>query len=102
MAVEIRYVVVRAGRETMTFTDKKTADAYDRKLEAVDRLCELMAGASVKVDEDTLDALAMHLADHAVDVVQCLKGLRPAGKQPAKKTSPTTSSDQPVPMDRAG
>ena len=112
MAVEIRYVVVRAGRETMTFTDKKTADAYDKKLEAIDRLCELMAEASVQVDEETLDVLATHLADHAADVMQCLKGLRPAGKRPAGKRpagkrpaserSSTTSPDQPEPIERAG
>ena len=54
MAVVIQYVVVRNGKEVMTFTSKKEADAHDKMLEIAEGLYDFLhqaelSGGSVSV-----------------------------------------------------
>ncbi|MFO1351474.1 MAG: YebG family protein [Gammaproteobacteria bacterium] len=42
MAVIVKYVVERNGKEIMTFASKKEADAYDRQLDIAEQLQALL------------------------------------------------------------
>jgi dsDNA-binding SOS-regulon protein len=74
MAVIIKYVVVRDGKEDMIFTSKKEADAYDKMLDIAERLNDFLQAAEVDIAEDKLDELAFFMAQHREPIGKLLRG----------------------------
>ena len=74
MAVIIKYVVVRDGKEDMIFTSKKEADAYDKMLDIAERLNDFLQAAEVDIAEDKLDELAFFMAQHREPLGKLLRG----------------------------
>jgi hypothetical protein len=89
MAVITKYVVVRKGVELeREFRVKKEAEAYDRMLDAAENLAGYIknAGLEIDLDDRTIDAVAVFLAQNGPEVTRILKGLKPAAA-PAKVSS---------------
>jgi dsDNA-binding SOS-regulon protein len=74
MAVIVKYVVVRDGKEDMMFSTKKEADAYDKMLDIAERLYAFLHTADLDIDDDKLDALTFFMARHHDQVGKLLKG----------------------------
>lgn len=91
MAVETRYVVVRnEGKEVMTFTDKKSADEYDRMLDMAEGLTSLLENAPLKLDDNTKEELSIYLAKQRDEVLYALQ----AKKRPADKSAKAKSKSE--------
>jgi hypothetical protein len=80
MAVIVKYVVVRDGKQDMIFTTKKEADAYDKMLDIAERLYDYLQSAEIDIADNTLDALTFFMAEHRDQIGTLLKG----GKLEAK------------------
>jgi dsDNA-binding SOS-regulon protein len=90
MAVIVKYVVVRDGKEEMMFATKKEADAYDKMLDIAERLSAYLRRAELDLTEDQLDAVTFFLATHRDQVGRLLKGgALDAVKEPAKASAET-------------
>jgi uncharacterized protein len=95
MAVETRYVVIRADKsnkeqEVMTFTDKRAADEYDKMLDMADNLFELLNSSGLDVDDQQAEAMSIFLAKQREEVLIALQ----AKKKPvAKKASVKKASN---------
>ena len=89
MAVIVKYIVVRNGEEKMTFATKKEADAYDKMLDIADNLFEFLEKSKkLKMTENQLEKISLHLAENRDDVIPILRGTKPMKKAPAKKAEP--------------
>ncbi len=92
MAVETRYVVIRSNRnneeqEVMTFTDKRSADDYDKMLDMADAMFEVLHNSSLDLPESQCEDLSVFLAKQREDVLvalQAKKKMSPANKKNAK------------------
>lgn len=95
MAVLVKYVVVRDGKEDMMFSTKKEADAYDKMLDIAERLYAFLHTAELNIDDDKLDALAFFMARHHVQFDKLLKGgkLEPAAADLASEQAPHVKED---------
>ncbi len=81
MAVIVKYVIVRNGKELdQVFSDKKEAEAHDSKLEAAEKLSVLIKQGDLKIDAtaETIDAIAFLLAENAPEVLKILKPVKVA------------------------
>ncbi|OUR78138.1 hypothetical protein A9Q77_03255 [Marinomonas sp. 42_23_T18] len=76
MPVIIKYVVERDGIEKMTFASKAEADAYDKLLDTVDDISQLLSSSQVLEDESQIDALSMYLAQNKDALLQALGSKR--------------------------
>jgi dsDNA-binding SOS-regulon protein len=83
MAVIVKYVVVRDGKEDMIFTTKKEADAYDKMLDIAEQLHAFMQTSEIDIAAEQLDDLAFFMAQHRDQIGSILKGVVP---DVAKKT----------------
>jgi dsDNA-binding SOS-regulon protein len=83
MAVIVKYVVVRDGKEDMIFTTKKEADAYDKMLDIAEQLQDFLLTSEIEIGVDQLDDLTFFMAQHRDEIGSILKGVAP---QAAKKT----------------
>ena len=92
MAVITKYVVVRNGVELdKEFLVKKEAEAYDKMLDADERLAAFIHEGELTIElaDDTIDAIAVFLAKNGPEVTRILKGLKPlvpAEKKPVVTT----------------
>jgi uncharacterized protein len=89
MAVITKYVVVRNGVELdKEFLVKKEAEDYDKMLDAAENLATYIkdAGLEIDLDDRTIDAIAVFLAQNGPQVSRILKGLKPGAGTAA--TSP--------------
>jgi uncharacterized protein len=97
MAVIVKYVVVRDGKQDMIFTTKKEADAYDKMLDIAEHLYDYLQSAELDIADNTLDALAFFMAEHRDQIGTLLKGgkldARAAKTKPAK-LSPDKPQDK--------
>ena len=90
MAVIVKYVVVRDGKEDMIFTTKKEADAYDKMLDIAEQLHGFLGTADIGVDAEQLDDLTFFMAQHRDEIGRILKGGAPeAAKKPAASKART-------------
>jgi len=105
MAVITRYIVVRNGVELdRVFAVKKEADAYDKMLDAADNLAAFIKSGQmdVVIEANTIDAIAVLLAQNGPEVVKILKGVKPvippSETEAAKDApaSPPASEPQPA------
>jgi dsDNA-binding SOS-regulon protein len=92
MAVITKYVVVRNGVELdKEFLVKKEAEAYDKMLDAAEKLAAFIKEAELEIDIDaeTIDAIAVFLATNGPEVTKLLKGVKPyvppVASEPQKK-----------------
>jgi dsDNA-binding SOS-regulon protein len=98
MAVITRYIVVRDGVELdLVFSVKKEADAYDRMLDAADKLVALIGDGEFEADLDdqTIRSIAVLLAKNGPQVIKILKGIRPVTPSipsPQKETPRPTAA----------
>lgn len=95
MAVETRYVVIRTDRnneeqEVMTFTDKRSADDYDKMLDMADAMFEVLHASSVELSEQDCENLSIYLAKQREDVLFALQ----AKKKPTASKKSKTSTEQ--------
>ena len=91
MAVITKYVVVRNGVELdKEFLVKKEAEAYDKMLDAAEKLAAFIREGDLEVElaECTIDAIAVFLAKNGPEVTRILKGLKPL-VAPVKKPEET-------------
>lgn len=89
MAVITKYVVVRNGVELdREFLVKKEAEAYDKMLDAADNLAAFIKGGGLEIslDDATIDAVSVFLAQNGPEVTRILKGLAPVAP-PAPETN---------------
>lgn len=95
MAVIVKYMVVRDGKEEMIFATKKEADAYDKMLDIAGRLSAYLQRAELDLTEDQLDAVTFFLAAHRDQVGRLLKGgALDAAAAPAKASAETPEQGQ--------
>ncbi len=83
MAVIVKYVVVRDGKEDMIFTTKKEAEAYDKMLDIAEQLHDFLQTSEVDIAPDQLDDLTFFMAQNRDQIGNILKGVAP---DVAKKT----------------
>lgn len=92
MTVEVRYLVIRDGKEVGMYLTKKEADEYDKMLDIAIELTSFIEKAEkVKLDEDTLEELTIYLSKHRDDVIRILKALKP--KKQVSNKQVATSKD---------
>jgi dsDNA-binding SOS-regulon protein len=92
MPVEVRYHVIREGKEIAVYTSKKEADAHDKMLDIAEELAEYISQAkTINIKEDLLEELCIYLSKNRDYVVRLLKGI----KQPQKilKTDPPVKKE---------
>jgi dsDNA-binding SOS-regulon protein len=77
MAVIVKYVVVRDGKEDMIFTTKKEADAYDKMLDIAEQLHDFILTSEIDIGADQLDDLTFFMAQHRDEIGSILKGVAP-------------------------
>lgn len=77
MAVIVKYVVVRDGKEDMIFTTKKEADAYDKMLDIAERLHSFIQTSEIDIAAEQLDDLTFFMAQHRDQIGRILKGSAP-------------------------
>lgn len=77
MAVIVKYVVVRDGKEDMIFTTKKEADAYDKMLDIAEHLHAFLQTAEIDIPADQLDDLTFFMAQNRDRIGSILKGAAP-------------------------
>lgn len=99
MTVVVKYVVVRNGKEVMTFSSKKEADAHDKMLEIAEGLFEFLQKAEPDIAADKLDELSFFIAKNRDQFAKLLKGGRPTAEQAA---APAPSSKNASPPQSAG
>ena len=102
MAVIVKYVVVRNGKEDMTFTTKKEADAYDRMLDIAEGLYTFLQTAEVDIPDDKLDDLTFFMAKHREPLGRLLRGgslAAPKEKVEETLAAKDKAADQPVAKD---
>ena len=89
MAVVVKYVVERNGKEVMTFADKKEADAYDKQLDIAEGLYEFIVTAELDIEDKTLDDLTFFLAKNRDRIAKLLKGqkIEPEEKSAAESAT---------------
>jgi hypothetical protein len=101
MSVEVRYHVIREGKEIAVYTSKKEADAHDKMLDIAEELVGFISQAdSINIEDETLEELCIYLSKNRDNVVRLLKGgkLPPkTAKEPAETAGlPKTSKSEEV------
>lgn len=84
MAVIVKYVVVRDGKEDMIFTTKKEADTHDKMLDIAEQLHDFIQTSEIDIPADQLDDLTFFMAQHRDQIGRMLKG---SATESAKKTA---------------
>lgn len=100
MAVIVKYVVVRDGKENMMFSSKKEADAYDKMLDIAERLYNFLHASELGIDDDQLDALTFFMAQHHNQLGKLLKGgkLEPSANAATAEAKPETKETKATPL----
>jgi uncharacterized protein len=82
MAVEVRYLVIRDGKEVGMYTSKKDADAHDKMLDIAESLFAFIEKADhIDLKENQLEELSIYLSFNREEVIKILKGVSPQGLQ---------------------
>lgn len=78
MAVKVKYMVIRKGKEVMSSVSQKEANAYDKMLDISDELMvfleEKVKEVFGDVDEKKLEEFCVHLASNKELVGKLLRG----------------------------
>lgn len=99
MSVEIRYHVIRNGKEVAMYTTKKEADEHDKMLDIAEHLADFIDQAEAfKVEESALEELTLYLARNRMAAIQILKGTKPKAPAPKPVEAPKAAPEpEPVP-----
>lgn len=82
MAVEVRYLVIRDGKEVGMYTSKKDADAHDKMLDIAESLFAFIEKAEhIDLKENQLEELSIYLSSNREEVIKILKGASPQALQ---------------------
>ncbi len=85
MAVEVRYHVIRDGKEVGMYATKKEADEHDRMLDIAENLFAFIQKAqNLNLNEESLEELSIYLAKNRNLALTILKGTKPRKPAPAK------------------
>lgn len=83
MAVEVRYLVIRDGKEVGMYTSKKEADAHDKMLDIAENIFSYIEKAeNINLSENQLEELSIYLSNNREAVIKILKGQKPTVPQP--------------------
>ena len=98
MAVEARYVVIRPDRnneeqEVMTFTDKRSADDYDKMFDMADAMFEVLHASSVELSEQDCESLSIYLAKQREEVLFALQAKKKQNLSKKVKESTEKQAD---------
>lgn len=75
MAVEVRYLVIRDGKEVGMYTSKKEADAHDKMLDIAESLFAFIEKAAhIDLKENQLEELSIYLSHNREEVIKILRG----------------------------
>ena len=101
MAVEVRYLVIRDGKEVGMYTSKKEADAHDKMLDIAESLFAFIEKAAhIDLKENQLEELSIYLSHNREEVIKILKGAPSPPLQldsaEAIETSTETSAKNPA------
>lgn len=89
MTVEVRYHVIRDGEEVAVYPTKKEADEYDKMLDIAFELGSFIEkNEKIKLDEETLEELAIYLSGHREEVIRILKAIKPRRQAPKEPAAP--------------
>ena len=100
MTVEVRYLVVRDGKEVGMYTTKKLADAHDKMLDIAENLFAFIEKAEhIDLKEEQAEELSIYFSQNRETVIQILKGATPTApkdtpKEDMKKAAP--AKDKPM------
>ncbi|NNF98791.1 MAG: YebG family protein [Desulfobacteraceae bacterium] len=101
MAVEVRYHVIRNGKEVGMYTSKKEADEHDKMLDIAEKLFVFIGKAeNVDIKEDSLDELTVYLSRNREEVIRILKNIKP--KMPQAKAAASGIDDDKKAEDKPG
>jgi uncharacterized protein len=104
MAVEVRYLVIRDGKEVGMYTSKKDADAHDKMLDIAESLFAFIEKAAhIDLKENQLEELSIYLSHNREEVIRILKGAPlPPLQEPIldKNESPTEMSETSSPKEK--
>jgi hypothetical protein len=94
MAVEVRYLVIRDGKEVGMYTTKKEADAHDKMLDIAENLFVFIRKLDhIEIKEEMVEELSIHLSQNREEVIRILKGAPPeTAKKNASAEAPPTPS----------
>ncbi|MFH0729338.1 MAG: YebG family protein [Pseudomonadota bacterium] len=88
MAVEVRYLVIRDGKEVGMYTSKKEADAHDKMLDIAESLFAFIEKAAhIDLKENQLEELSIYLSHNREEVIRILKGAPPQPLEPENRDS---------------
>jgi uncharacterized protein len=101
MAVEVRYLVIRDGKEVGMYTSKKEADAHDKMLDIAESLFDFIEKAAhIDLKENQLEELSIYLSQNREEVIRILKGTPSLPLQPdiseKSETSTETNANRPL------
>lgn len=99
MAVEVRYHVIRDGKEVGMYATKKEADEHDKMLDIAQNLFAFIQKAkTLEMEEESLEELSIYLAKNRDRALTILRGIKPrkppqkpvadAKKETSKPTKP--------------
>lgn len=79
MSVEVKYIVKRKGKEIMSFTSQKEANAYDKMLDISDELTIFLGDKfnevlGSEIDEAKMEELSIFLASNKDSISKLLRG----------------------------
>jgi dsDNA-binding SOS-regulon protein len=78
MAVEVRYLVIRDGKEVGMYTTKKEADAHDKMLDIAENLFLFIKKLEhMEIKEELIEELSIQLSQNREQVMRILKGAAP-------------------------
>lgn len=97
MAVIVKYVVVRDGKEDMIFTTKKEADAYDKMLDIAEQLHDFLQTAEIDIAPEQLDDLTFFMAQNRDQIGSILKGSAPDAAKKTRAPKDATPKDEVAP-----
>jgi dsDNA-binding SOS-regulon protein len=93
MSVEVRYHVIRDGKEVAVYTSKKEADAHDKMLDIAAELAEFISQTKkINIAEDVLEELCVYLSKNRDQVLRLLKGI----KRPLSPLKSASSSNKKI------
>jgi dsDNA-binding SOS-regulon protein len=92
MAVETRYVVIRKDKageelEMKTFTDKRSADNYDKMLDMADAVYSLLESSPISLSESDREELSVFLAEQREETLVALQAKKAPSAPKKKKAS---------------
>jgi dsDNA-binding SOS-regulon protein len=94
MAVITKYFIVRKGVELdKVFEDKKEADAYDKMLDAAEKLADFIRQGDLELDDVIVDEISVYLAKNGPEVTKILKGVKPLKKTPPPSAKPKKQAE---------